>query len=168
MRVGSLSASCGKRTTLPSMKPRCVTVCATTLPRKDTKTTKITKRALYKKVFVCLRAFVMMRRDTLLPPDGLQREVLVLQRDVVFQLVERELRAAAAAEVGHLELARGPDAPNVPDVGIVQAANGLVLDVVLDARERVVVFPHPHDRARVLRRLGLARGRLDFPARRAV
>src|SRR5262249_56541896 len=151
------------------MKPRCVTICATILSREDTKTAKNTKPILYKKVFVCLRVFEKSRWDTaLLSPDGLQREVFVFERDVVFELVEGQLRAAAAAEVGHLELARGPDALNVPDVGVVQAPHRLILDVVLETRERVVVLAHPHDGSRVLRRFRLARRRLDLPARRAV
>ena len=94
--------------------------------------------------------------DATVPPDRLQREVFVLHRHVVLELVERQPRPAAAAHVGHLELPRGPDALDVLDVGIGQPAHDLVLDEVLDPGERVVVLAHPDDRPRVLRRLAVA------------
>ena len=56
-----------------------------------------------------------------LSPDCLQREVFFLHRDVVFELVERESRAAAAFEVGHLHLPRRPDALHVADVRVIRA-----------------------------------------------
>src|SRR5207244_2481372 len=93
-------------------------------------------------------------RQTLsLAANRLQREVVVFHRDVVLELVERETRAAAAAQIEHLQLARGPDALDVLDVRVHQPPDGLVLDDVFDAGERVVVLADPDDGSRVLRRL---------------
>src|SRR5581483_9911241 len=73
------------------------------------------------------------------PSNRLQREVLFFQRDVVFELVERQARSAVATQVGHLELPRRPDALHVADVGVGEPPHDFVLDEVLDARERIVV-----------------------------
>ena len=91
-----------------------------------------------------------------LPPDRLQREVLVLQRHVVLQLVERQPRAAAARR-SVISSCRAVQMPCTFWMSrVVQPADQPVLDVVLDPRERVVVLADPDDRSRVLRRLASA------------
>src|SRR5439155_2530654 len=90
-----------------------------------------------------------------LTPDRLEREVFLFHRLVVLQFVEDEPRPAVAAEVVHLELRGRPDALHLLEVGVIQATDDLILDVVLDARESVVVLPQPPDRPRVLGRLAL-------------
>src|SRR3954463_2347061 len=84
-------------------------------------------------------------RGTSRPADRLQREIFLFHRHVVLELVEGQPRPAAAPEIGHLELAGGPDALNVLDVAVVQSPHRLVLDEVLDPRERVVVLADPDD-----------------------
>src|SRR5215510_11812239 len=64
----------------------------------------------------------LSRRPRLLPADGLQREVVVFERQVVFDLVEGEARDAAALQVGHRQLARRPDALDIGDARVVQPA----------------------------------------------
>src|SRR5712671_290864 len=109
-----------------------------------------------------------LRGGVSLPPNRLQREVVPVHRQVVLQLVERQACPASAPQVGHLELARAPDALDVLDVRVDEPPNSLILDEVLDAGEYVVVLANPDDRSRVLRRLRLLRLRLYFPAAHAV
>src|SRR5438034_25887 len=104
-RVGSLAASCGKTSRRPSTNPRCVTTCASARAQSSTEA----------------------RTMTDLPPDRLQREIVILERHVVFELVERQTRPARAAQIGHLELTRGPDALHVLKVRVDQAADELIL-----------------------------------------
>src|SRR5262249_21984709 len=61
-----------------------------------------------------------------------------------------------------------PDPLDVRDVGLAQSADQLVLNEVLVLRGHVIVLADPHARDVVLRRLRLARPRLDMPTRGAV
>src|SRR5207244_10846596 len=63
-----------------------------------------------------------------LASDRLQREVVLLHRRVVLQLLERQARAAAAAQVGHFQLPGRPDALDGLNVRILQPANNLALE----------------------------------------
>src|SRR5438128_2303404 len=136
------------------MKPRCVRVCATIgVARSAAMTaTKNTNPNVFR----------------LRPANGLQREVLILERNVVGEPVERQTRTASSSQVGHFHLPRRPDALHVLDIGVIQPPDDLILHVVLEPGERVVVIANPYDRLRVLRRLRLLRPRLDPPARRPV
>src|SRR4051812_6434162 len=79
-------------------------------------------------------------------PDRLQRELLVLQWQVVLQFIQREARPAAAAHIRHLQHASSPDALDVLDIRVRQAANELVFRIVLDPGESVVVLADPDQR----------------------
>src|SRR5215212_525506 len=134
-----------------SAKPRCDMVCAAT------------GATLARSTVAASAVRVGRRAITLLPANCLQREALFLESDVVFELVERQPGAAAAAQIHHLELLRRPDPLDVLDVRIGQAAYDLVLDQAFNPRERVVVLANPDDRLRVLGALCLTRRRLDLP-----
>src|SRR5439155_23626640 len=104
----------------------------------------------------------------LLPPDRLQREVFVLQRHVVLQLVERQTRAAVAAQIRHLHLPRGPDSLDPLKIAVRQTPDDAMLEVVLDARHGIGVLADPENRSRVLGHFGALRRRLNLPDWRAV
>ena len=53
---------------------------------------------------------------SLLAPQGLHGEIVILHRDVVFQLFHAQDGAAVAAEIGHLQAARSPDALDIVNV----------------------------------------------------
>src|SRR5262245_34596871 len=94
----------------------------------------------------------LRRRDIwrlLLAPECLQREVFVSKRDVVGQLVERQPRATVAAQIGHLELTRRPDALHRLIVAVGETPHDLVVDVILEPLEGVAVLANPDDRSRV-------------------
>src|SRR5581483_10585397 len=117
--VASFGASCGNPSARASTNPRCVTVGVCAPSGVDA---------------ASAAAIIQSRQPVLLAADGLQCELVILHRDVVLQLVEREARAAAAPEVRHLEDPRGPDALHGREVQIVQPAHDLILDVVLDTQ----------------------------------
>src|SRR4029453_11106617 len=52
---------------------------------------------------------------SLLAPERLQREIVVIQREAVLEFFERQSRAAVPFEVGHLHLAGRPDPLHVLD-----------------------------------------------------
>jgi hypothetical protein len=99
---------------------------------------------------------------------SLEREVLVLHRHVVLQLLEREARPATRPEVGHLEPSGRPDALHVGHVSVVQPTDRLVLDEVVEAGKGIGALSHPDNGSGVLGRFALLGHRLHFPARLAV
>src|SRR5262245_3606422 len=133
-RTGSFDASCGKPKPVASMKPRCEMRCASVASACPTSSATHTASRPERIVGVDLLATQCQ--------DG---EIVVLQGYVVLQLVERQSRAAPAHNVGNLDLLRSPDSLHVLDAGVVQPAYDGILDVILDARGRIVVLADPED-----------------------
>src|SRR5438876_770637 len=107
--VASFGAFCGNAHAVASTKPRFVMVCAPADGGTDPARSRV-------------RSSRGSSSTALLAADRLQREVFILERHVVLQFLQRQPCPAASAEIDHLELPGAPDALNVLDVGVVQAA----------------------------------------------
>src|SRR5882762_6880729 len=99
--------------------------------------------------------------QSLLPPESLHGEIVVLHGNVVFELLQAQDGAAVAAQVGHLEDTGSRDTLHAANTSLVQTAYELVLDEVLVLCRDVIVLAYPDSREGILRRLALARTRFD-------
>src|SRR5665213_479509 len=85
-------------------------------------------------------------------PKSLQRKILILHRQIVFQLLQLQHRPALAIGVVHFHGSRRPDAADVLDVAVMNTANEFVFGIALYLGGDVVVFTNPNQRRRIMRR----------------
>src|ERR1700685_4117696 len=83
-------------------------------------------------------------RASLATPQCLDGEILVLHGNVVFQFFELQHGAALAVGIVDFHCSRGPDAADVLNIAVVDAADEFVPGIAFDLRAHEVVFANPN------------------------